>query len=113
MNQQYIKLAGLALGILLVLYVFFPTSARVGTDPSQPSQTTTASSHEDKSAKATDKSSQTSAAEVQAKSSKKASSKKSSAKTNSTAQKIEPEQTLRKAEVKTRSGPPSKMYGGL
>lgn len=113
MNQQYIKIAGAALAMLLVVYIFFPVSAKQGGQPEQATPAPVASATSNKSEPAANKSAQAKAEQAKAKSSKKTSPAKSSSTTKSTAQKIEPDKTLRKAETKGRSGPPSKMYGGL
>jgi cytoskeletal protein RodZ len=113
MNQQYIKIAGLTLAIFLAVYIFFPVSAKQSGKPEQATPAPVASVTPNNSEPAANKSEQANAEQAKAKSSKKTSSAKSSTSTKSTAQKIEPEKTLRKAETRGRSGPPSKMYGGL
>jgi len=113
MNQQYIKIVGITVSVLLVLYIFFPLNAKQVSNSVSPGQASAVSAKQGDSVKQADKPAQAASGQTQAKTTKQNSSKKSSTQSKSTMQKIEPEQKLRKAESKTRSGPPSKMYGGL
>lgn len=113
MNQLYLKIAGVTLVLLLALYVFFPVGARQDKPGANTVSTSTVKSETAKAeqpAKTTGPASKPQTATAR---SKQPATGKSQPARQAKAKQIEPDDTLRKAESKSRSGPPSKMYGGL
>ena len=107
MNLKYLKLSVVAIALVLVTYIFFPASAKHSKRSMAASAQKSASKHTDNHVKA-----------AQTKTDKrqhprKKSKSKSHALAKANGQKIEPEKTLRQEQTSSRSGPPSKMYGGL
>jgi hypothetical protein len=114
MNLHYIKTGLAVMAVAIVTYIFFPVTASHNQSLSQTAQTTAAAGQKSVSQSATnnDKSRRTETAKQ--KHIKKKSSRKSESLAKGTSQQIAPETTLRKTETaRGRSGPPSKMYGGL
>lgn len=114
MNLHYIKIGMAAIVVAMVTYIFFPVSAKPNKSLSRPAQTSAATAQKSASESANNnvKSARTETAKQ--KHSKKKSSHKSESLAKASGQQIAPETTLRKTETaRRRSGPPSKMYGGL
>jgi hypothetical protein len=97
MNVQYLKLGTSVLAIALATYVFFPVNARHTTATS--AQPAAASGAVAKNSRAT--------------SAQHKPVRKTAAQAKASELKIEPAKTLRKQQSANRSGPPSKMYGGM
>ena len=100
MKLHYIKIGASVLAVALVTYVFFPVNARHMTPTS--TQAGAASARKT-----------THAASARTKPTHKQSNHHSTALAKDSGQQIEPDKTLRKQQSPNRSGPPSKMYGGL
>lgn len=105
MNMYYVKTGIMVIGLALLTYIFFPVSTKQGNVLTQSGQPTATRNHRDQSSTARPSSTrQTMPGKLAKKSGKK----------RVTEARIEPDTTLRKeGDRRRRSGPPSKMYGGL
>jgi hypothetical protein len=104
MNLHYIKIGLAVIVVAVVTYVFFPANAEHMASMKPATGTGAAG---DKNVKAA------STASAKQKKIQKKSSHKSSEQAKASEPKIEPDKTLRKENTASRSGPPSKMYGGM
>ena len=109
MNLKYLKLSVVAIALALVTYIFFPVSAKHTKQTMASSAQKSESVHADFHVKAA----QTKTDKRQHPRKKSKSKSHALAKAKAKGQKIEPEKTLRQEQTSSRSGPPSKMYGGL
>ena len=107
MNLHYIKTGAAVIVMAILTYVFFPVSAERTATKKPTSRTAQASTQQ------TNKVNATRTASGKQKQIKKKSIHKSAALAKQSEQKIEPDKTLRKEQTSSRSGPPSKMYGGI
>ncbi|MBI1422508.1 MAG: hypothetical protein GC149_03505 [Gammaproteobacteria bacterium] len=92
MNIRYIKTGALVIGLGMVSYIFFPVNGQA--DKQVTRSTNSVQTNSTRPAKVTSRKSDTPRRHV-------------------TEARIEPDTALRKSAPKRRSGPPSKMYGGL
>jgi hypothetical protein len=112
MKQQYWKIASIVVGVLLVIYVFFPVSGHENKMQGQPEQAFNSAQQLAKPATRTHKSKPRKQSSAQDRINQQQTKPRSSA-GRERQKAIKPDITLRQAQRHTRSGPPSKMYGGL
>ena len=102
MNFQYLKISVVAIGAAVLTYIFFP----IGAQSSKPLTHSTTAASGTKQAAADQA--------AKAKQDRHNLQVKKSTRQSAAQAKIEPDTTLRKERIRhKRSGPPSKMYGGL
>lgn len=105
MNLQMIKIGGVVMVMALVTYVFFPANAELAKQGKASTQIN--------AAPATNTPQSARAESGKPKNVQKKSSTKQMTVARRSEPPIEPEKTLRKNQKPNRSGPPSKMYGGM
>lgn len=103
MYMHMVKISAIVIGVVVLAYFFIPGNAKPGKTQAKSAQATPVASHQAKSGNTTvSRSSQTKT------------HKNKVAKKYQKEARIEPDMSLRKeTQVRRRSGPPSKMYGGL
>lgn len=107
MKGHYLRIGLAVIVTALVTYVFFPVNAEHTTSLQSSVRTSTAAVSGAKSVKSANTDS------AKHKQTRKTSNHNSTELAKSGEPKIEPDKTLRKEQSPTRSGPPSKMYGGM
>lgn len=108
MTLQYLKIGGMVLAIAIVTYSFIPGVEHIKAISTMPSHSTAATQSTAKKQRKTAQSGSANTKRVQ-----KPSIQKSKTDSAQNKQEIAPAMTLRKKQTANRSGPPSKMYGGL